>query len=78
MSRPKRCPFCCGKAERIEHQHKYGHKQYAICCLNDKCLIQPCTALYTKKGADTRAWNRRADNERQADRVNHGNRHQMW
>lgn len=64
MSELKPCPFCGGKAERGTITHAYGHTQYYVYCVNDKCAVNPTTIAYKTKGADIRAWNRRADNEK--------------
>ena len=60
MTELKPCPFCGGEARRVTVRHPSGHLQYAICCINEKCFVCPTTAAYKTKGADARAWNRRA------------------
>jgi hypothetical protein len=51
----RECPFCGGKARNYEGPHD-GH---AVCC--DKCSAK--IIGYGSKGAATRAWNRRVNNE---------------
>ena len=67
MNKLKPCPFC-GKQPERQHckSDATGTDYWWIECTNDKCLVQPETSAYTSaystKGADARAWNRRADN----------------
>ena len=60
MAELKPCPFCGGEAKRYQLKHPSGIVQYAVACMNDDCLVSPTTAAYKTKGADAKAWNRRA------------------
>ena len=51
----KPCPFCGGEAKRYESSF-FGHR---IACT--KCGAK--TEYWASKGAATKAWNRRTDNE---------------
>lgn len=57
----KPCPFCGGKAVRTEINDCTGRNKWAIMCSNPKCCVTPITDAYATKGADAKAWNRRAD-----------------
>ena len=57
----KPCPFCGARPVRHEqYNHASGKNGYYMACDNPKCLIQPYTPMYYTKGADMKAWNKRA------------------
>lgn len=62
----KPCPFC-GGAAAIGQTKKTLKLQYAVGCLNSRCIANrlhnPFIMHYLSKTEAAEAWNRRADNE---------------
>ena len=56
----KPCPFCGGKAFRTEIYDCSCKSKCAIMCNNPNRPFSPMTDAYATKGADAKAWNRRA------------------
>ena len=50
----KRCPFCGGKADRIEIVG-----EFYVRCSNPLCRVRPHTEWYDRLTDATKAWNRR-------------------
>ena len=54
----KPCPFCGGKA-KMWHEHE-GTAHYVGCCSDDRrCLVEPCTAVFSDEDAAIAAWETR-------------------
>lgn len=63
MAELKPCPFCGGKAIRIDVNDCTGIEKWAVMCGNRDCPVSPITDAYAEKRNATIAWNRREGGE---------------
>ena len=61
----KPCPFCGGRAGIRRFAGKV-FDAYKVYCMNEDCCIEPATHSYYYKIEAIEAWNRRADDGREA------------
>ena len=61
----KPCPFCGGRASVRRIPGKI-YDLYNVYCMNEDCFIEPSTHHYYCKEEAIEAWNRRADDGREA------------
>lgn len=59
MSELKKCPFCGGEAQIVEHTNYQGITGFGVECCNSDCDIAPFTSYFLDKQKAINAWNRR-------------------
>jgi Lar family restriction alleviation protein len=59
MSELKKCPFCGGEAQIVEHTNYQRITGFGVECCNSDCDIAPFTSYFLDKQKAINTWNRR-------------------
>ena len=53
------CPFCGSKPSTGRDKSFMGWRGHYIACINDKCELNPSTALHKTQAAAEKVWDKR-------------------